>query len=95
MKVSNADVYAFKRFLYQNKAIVVQMDSRGVHPELKIEYLVIRTLLKKYVSKGYLSQIGNWQHIWYPVTEEGESKLKEEVELPEEFTAQEQLEIKN
>ncbi len=95
MKVSNTQVYAFKRFLFTNKAIVIPMNERGIHPELKIDYLVLKALLKTYVSKGYIAKIGNWQHIWYPVTEEGEIKLKDEVELPAEFIAQEQLEIKN
>lgn len=95
MKVSNAEVYAFKRFLYKNKGIVVPMSTRGAHPKLQIPFLTIKTMLKTFVSKGILEKYGNWQHVWYFLTEEGEKLLKDTVELPEELFAQEQLEIKN
>lgn len=95
MKVTNAEVYAFKRFLYQNKGIVVPMSTRGDHPKLLIPYIKIKAITKTFVSKGLLNKFGNWQHVWYFVSEEGEKHLKDTVELPERLCAQEQLEIKN
>lgn len=84
MLVLNRDAYAIKRFLFSNKGIVVPFSKLGVHPELKLEMTTVHTYLKTLASKNYLQKIGNWQHAWFFVTEEGFKKLKEEVEKPEE-----------
>ncbi|ELA42176.1 uncharacterized protein VICG_00819 [Vittaforma corneae ATCC 50505] len=82
LQVVNRDTYAIKRFLFQNKGIVVPFSKLGVHPVLKIEMAKLNKCLKTLVSKKYVEKIGNWQHAWYFVTEDGQKKLKEEVEKP-------------
>lgn len=95
MYVLNRDAYAIKRFLHVNKGIVVPFSKIGVHQTLKIDMVLVHKYLKTLASKQYLTKIGNWQHAWYFVTEEGEKMLREQVGLPEEGLAEEQLEIKN
>lgn len=95
MYVLNRDAYAIKRFLHVNKGIVVPFSKLGVHQALKIDMVLVHKYLKTLASKQYLMKIGNWQHAWYFVTEEGEKMLREQVGLPEEGMAEEQLEIKN
>ncbi|KAM0679922.1 hypothetical protein GINT2_001863 [Glugoides intestinalis] len=82
MRVLNREQYAIKRFLFQNKGIVLPFSKLGVHPELKLELLVINSCIKTLVSANYLEKFGNWQHAWYFVTEEGYKRLKDEVEIP-------------
>lgn len=95
MYVLNRDAYAIKRFLHINKGIVVPFSKTGVHQTLKIDMVLVHKYLKTLVSKQYLMKIGNWQHAWLFLTEMGEKALKEQVGLPEEGLAEEQLEIKN
>lgn len=84
LKVVNRDTHSIKRFLFTNKGIVVPFSKQGVHPDLKIEMIVLAKCLKTLASKKYVEKIGNWQHAWYFVTEEGYKRLKEEVEMPDE-----------
>lgn len=95
MFVSCKDTYAIKRFLHLNKGIVVPFTRQGCHPKLNINNYLVEKALKTLVSKEYLTKIGNWQHAWYFVTEEGDRKLREEVGLPNEGREEEQQEIKN
>jgi predicted transcriptional regulator len=67
-----------------NKGMVVPFSKRGVNDSLGIENGVVHSALKTLLSKGYLTKIGNWQHAWYYVTEDGDMILREEVGLPEE-----------
>lgn len=95
MVVLNKEMYALKRFLHLNKGIVVPFSRRGTHETLQISNDTIHRALRDLSFKEYVTKIGNWQHAWYFVTEEGDKKLKEEVSLPNEGRAEEQQEIKN
>lgn len=95
MFVASKDTYTVKRFLHLNKGIVVPFSTQGTNEKLNINNYMLHKALKTLESKEYVSKIGNWQHAWYFVTEEGDKKLREEVGLPNEGREEEQLEIKN
>lgn len=95
LQVVNRDIHAIKRFLFQNKGIVVPFSKLGVHPVLKIEMMKVNKCLKTLASKKYVEKIGNWQHAWYFVTEDGYKNLKEEVEKPNEGSKEEFRDIKH
>lgn len=95
MFVGSKDTYAIKRFLHLNKGIVIPFCKQGMHEKLNIDNYLVHKALKTLTSNEYLHKIGNWQHAWYFVTEEGDRKLREEVGLPNEGREEEQQEIKN
>ncbi len=95
MFVGTQNMYDIKRFLYKNKGMVIPFSKIGEHSVLKINNFLIHKALKTLHSKNYLEKIGNWQHAWYFLTEEGDKKLKEEVGLPNEKLEEEREEIKN
>lgn len=95
MFAGSKDMYAVKRFLNLNKGIVMPFSKQGTHEKLEISNYIVHKTLRTLMSKEYLYKIGNWQHAWYFVTEEGDRKLREEVGLPNEGRQEEQQEIKN
>ena len=95
MFVSSADTYAIKRFLHRNKGLVVPFCKVGAHPILNINNYMVQKAMRTLASKKYVEKVGNWQHAWYFVTEDGEKLLKEEVGLPNESRDEERQEIKN
>jgi len=95
MFVSTKDMYTIKRFLHINKGVVAPFKKNTVNPIFGIENVYVLKALKTLVSTEYVMKIGNWQHGWYFVTEEGEKKLKEEVGLPDEKRQEEMAAIKN
>ena len=95
MFVGSADTYTVKRFLHLNKGIVVPFCKQGTNEKLGVNTYLLHKALKTLESKEYISKIGNWQHAWYFVTEEGDKKLRDEVGLPNEGREEEQQEIKN
>lgn len=95
MFVGCKETYAIKRFLHLNKGIVMPFSKLGVHEKLNINNYLIHKALRTLESKEYVEKIGNWQHAWYFVTEEGDRKLREEVALPNEGREEEKQEIKN
>ncbi|KAI5168744.1 hypothetical protein PAEPH01_0382 [Pancytospora epiphaga] len=95
MFVGSKDMYTVKRFLLQNKGLVMPFSKQGVHDKLNIENVYVHKALRTLESKEYVSKVGNWQHAWYFVTEEGDRMLHDEVGLPNEGREKERQEIKN
>ncbi|KAI4292866.1 hypothetical protein PAPHI01_2140 [Pancytospora philotis] len=94
MFVKFGEMHCLKRFLNVHKGIVMPFSKLGEHPELRVRNELVHKALKTLESKKYVTKIGNWQHAWYFVTEEGDRMLREEVSLPTEERQDEQ-EIKN
>ncbi|ORD93973.1 hypothetical protein ECANGB1_1303 [Enterospora canceri] len=95
MFLRNSQMYAIKRFLYQNKGIVVPFGKQGMHPTLRMKNCVVHKGLRTLSSKAYLEKHAAWQHAWFLVTTEGYARLRDEVGLSDATVQQEnQLETK-
>lgn len=82
LRVLNKATYDIKRFLFVNKGIVMPFSKLGVHQQLNMENERVYKCLKTLVSQKYVEKVGNWQHAWFFVTEDGYKRLREEVEKP-------------
>ena len=95
MFVSSAVAYDVKRYLHRNKGIVVPFKPNDMNPVFSVTNYMVHKALRTLASKNYVEKIGNWQHAWYFVTEDGEKMLRTEVGLPNESREEERQEIKN
>jgi len=95
LRVLNKTTHDVKRFLFLNKGIVMPFSKLGVHPQLNMEMERVHKCLKTLKSQNYIEKLGNWQHAWFFVTEEGYKMLKEEVGRPNEEKKEESQDIKH
>ncbi|OQS53809.1 hypothetical protein EHP00_1631 [Ecytonucleospora hepatopenaei] len=77
--VKNKEMYLIKKFLLENKGMVIGFSKLHTNDKVPLSNYIVHKALRTLTSKGYLEKHGAWQHAWYFVTEEGHSKLEEEV----------------
>lgn len=89
------ETYAVKRFLLAHKGIVIPMHLRGNCEAVDLPYPVVYRVLQRLTTAGHVERHGNWQHLWFLVTPEGDQVLRNEVGSLEESQRDEPIAIKN